>query len=76
MGTIEFCAGILFNRNSPSPFIIPTTTIGNDGMSSTVGGDDETHDLSTEEKDKLEKNLRAEARALMRTGAKKLRNAL
>jgi hypothetical protein len=26
-------------------------------MSSTVGGDDETHDLSTEEKDKLEKKL-------------------
>jgi hypothetical protein len=45
-------------------------------MSSTVGGDDETHDLSTEEKDKLEKKLRAEARALMRTGAKKPRNAL
>jgi len=51
-------------------------TIGNEKMSSTVGGDDETHDLSSEEKDKLEKKRRAEARALMRTGAKKSRNVL
>jgi len=38
-------------------------------MSSTIGGEDEHHDLST--KDDLEKNLRAEARKLMKQKSKR-----
>jgi hypothetical protein len=38
-------------------------------MSSTIGGDDpEHHDLSAEEKDRLERRLRDEARLLQRQG--------
>ncbi len=39
-------------------------------MSSTIGGEDINHDLSTDEKDRLEKELHAEARKLMLTGKK------
>jgi hypothetical protein len=34
-------------------------------MTSTMGGDDPSHDLSPQEKDKLEKKLREEARKLL-----------
>jgi hypothetical protein len=34
-------------------------------MASTLGGDDPSHDLTTEQKDKEEKKLRAEARKLL-----------
>ncbi len=40
-------------------------------MSSTIGGEDDHHDLSTKEKDELEKKLRAEARKLMRQKSKR-----
>jgi hypothetical protein len=43
-------------------------------MSSTIGGEDLNHDLSTDKKDKLEKDLRTEARKLMLKGKKKRRN--
>jgi len=45
-------------------------------MSSTIGGEDINHDLATDEKDRLEKELRAEARKLMLTGKKKKRKSL
>ncbi len=45
-------------------------------MPSTIGGDDINHDLSIVEKDKREKELRAEARKLMLMGKKKKRNSL
>jgi hypothetical protein len=34
-------------------------------MSSTIGGNDEYHDFSNQEKDELEKELRAKARQLL-----------
>jgi hypothetical protein len=37
-------------------------------MSSTLGGDDPAHDLSPEEKDRLEKKLRQEAEELRKSG--------
>ncbi|QTA81312.1 Uncharacterized protein dnl_36450 [Desulfonema limicola] len=45
-------------------------------MSSTIGGEDINHDLTTDEKDKLERDLRAEARKLMLKGKKKKRKSL
>lgn len=45
-------------------------------MPLTVGGDDEYHDLTPEEKNTIEKKLRAEARILMKSGRKKQRNML
>jgi len=45
-------------------------------MSSTIGGEDINHDLSANEKDKLEKELRTEARKLMSNGKKKKRKSL
>ena len=45
-------------------------------MSSTIGGEDISHDLSAEEKDRLEKKIRAQARKLMLTGNKKKRKSL
>lgn len=45
-------------------------------MSSTIGGEDINHDLTTDEKDKLERELRAEARKLMLKGKKKKRKSL
>ena len=45
-------------------------------MSSTIGGEDSHHDFSPEAKDKLEKELRAEARRLMLNGKKKKRKSL
>lgn len=45
-------------------------------MSSTIGGEDINHDLTTDEKDKLERDLRAEARNLMLKGKKKKRKSL
>jgi hypothetical protein len=45
-------------------------------MSSTIGGEDINHDLTTNEKDKLERDLRAEARKLMLKGKKKKRKSL
>jgi len=45
-------------------------------MSSTIGGEDLHHDLSTDKKDKLEKDLRAEARKLILKGKKKRRKSL
>jgi len=42
-------------------------------MSSTIGGEDEHHDLSAKEKDDLEKKLRAEARKLMKQKSKRNR---
>ena len=35
-------------------------------MPSTIGGDDQYHDITAEEKDKIEKKLRAEARELLK----------
>jgi hypothetical protein len=37
-------------------------------MSSTIGGDDPAHDLSPEEKDRREKELREEGKALRKRG--------
>ena len=45
-------------------------------MSSTIGGEDINHDLSTDEKNKLERELRAEARKLMLKGKKKRKSLL
>jgi|SaaInl8_200m_RNA_FD_contig_121_166374_length_8701_multi_5_in_0_out_0_10 hypothetical protein len=45
-------------------------------MSSTIGGEDINHDLSTDEKERLEKELRAKARKLMLTEKKKKRKSL
>lgn len=46
-------------------------------MASTIGGDDQQHDLMAEEKDQLEKKLRADARELLKKPKqKKQRNAL
>jgi hypothetical protein len=42
-------------------------------MSSTIGGEDEHHDLCAKEKDDLEKKLRAEARKLMKQKSKRNR---
>ena len=43
-------------------------------MTSTLGGDDPSHDLPLEEKDKLERNLREEARKLLGGSNRKERN--
>jgi hypothetical protein len=43
-------------------------------MTSTLGGDDPSHDLSPEEKDKIEKHLREEARKLLGGQNRKERN--
>ncbi len=43
---------------------------------STVGGDDADHDLSREEKDRLEAELRARARKVFKRGNKKERDRL
>lgn len=40
-------------------------------MASTLGGDDPLHDLSPEEKDRIEKKLREEARKLRLRGKHK-----
>lgn len=45
-------------------------------MSSTMGGDDPSHDLTEEEKDREEEKLRREARSLLGAGKKKERNRL
>ncbi len=45
-------------------------------MSSTMGGEDTNYDLTTVEKDKREKELRAEARKLLLIGKTKTRNSL
>ncbi|MEZ4524587.1 MAG: hypothetical protein R2941_01525 [Desulfobacterales bacterium] len=45
-------------------------------MSSTIGGEDSNHDLSADEKDRLEKQLRTEARKLMLTEKIKKRKTL
>ncbi len=43
-------------------------------MTSSLGGDDESHDLSPAHKDREEKRLRKEARELMAARDKKARN--
>jgi hypothetical protein len=40
-------------------------------MASTIGGDDPNHDLSADEKDKIERELRDEGRKLRRRGKPK-----
>ncbi|OQX01620.1 MAG: hypothetical protein BWK80_59620 [Desulfobacteraceae bacterium IS3] len=45
-------------------------------MSSTMRGEDTNYDLTTVEKDKREKELRAEARKLLLVGKKKKRDSL
>lgn len=45
-------------------------------MSSTLGGDDPKHDLTAEEKDRLEQELRAQGRAALREGRSKDRKKL
>ncbi len=45
-------------------------------MASTIGGENGGHDLSPEEKNKLERKLRAEARKLMLNGKKRARDSL
>lgn len=45
-------------------------------MSSTIGGEDINHDLSADEKDKLEKKLRADARELILKGKKKKKKSV
>ena len=46
-------------------------------MASTIGGDDQQHDLMAEEKDQLEKKLRADDRELLKKPKqKKQRNSL
>jgi hypothetical protein len=42
-------------------------------MTSTLGGDDEAHDFSPDDKDKLEKDLRKEADELRKKGKAKER---
>jgi hypothetical protein len=43
-------------------------------MTSRLGGDDPSHDLSAEEKDREEKRLRAEARSVLASKDKRERN--
>ncbi len=45
-------------------------------MSSTIGGEDEHHDLSDAEKDKIEKSMRAKALELLKQKKTKERKAL
>ncbi len=45
-------------------------------MSSTIGGEDIKHDLSSAEKDRLEQELRAEARRLLKAGKNRKRKSL
>jgi len=46
-------------------------------MASTIGGDDQHHDLTAEQKDQIEKKLRADARELLKKAKqKKERNLL
>ena len=40
-------------------------------MASTIGGDDPNHDLSADEKDKRERNLRRDGKQLRRRGKPK-----
>jgi hypothetical protein len=45
-------------------------------VSSTLGGDDPDHDLTPEEKDKIERQLRLEGRELLKQGRAKERKKL